>query len=216
MNGTSANLTLKQRRRMQGIDVSDKPERAKNGELSKKVSTGIFLVVFIGGIILGMLYFKPDPREIELANEEAITDLGGSDLSGDIRRDLFERMEDLNQQLPNRHSNGRFGGGFFTAFFAMAPADQLAALRARAEWDKRRDERMAKEQQDSGNSSQSNNSKDNNNNNNGNGGNGRGGGNDTQRQERMEQHLASRPPLQRGQMSLMHQMSQAVRQQSSR
>src|SRR5580698_1889290 len=131
MNGNTANLTLKQRRKMQGIAMPEKGAAAPN-EVSKKVSYGIFITALAIGIILGLLYFKADARAIELANEEALMAEAGSDMPSDVAQDLRERTDDLREQLPGRRNDDR-RSGFLTAFFAMSPADQLARLKQMAD-----------------------------------------------------------------------------------
>ena len=211
MSGTT-NLTLKQRRKMQGIAMpAPRAERSGKKELSKSVALLILLLAFGVGVAAGMIYFRPDQRIADLNQMEAVMNEARGDMPSDVRDFLEEQSMTIRDQLP-RQRDDRRGSGFIGRFFNMAPADQLAFLQRMEERRSQFEQRRAQQAQQSGGANASGQASNSSGNNNRNGGR-RGGMDNTQRTERMEQHLAQRPPQQRGQFTLMRQMGSTVRQQ---
>ncbi len=210
MNEAKTNLTLKQRRRMQGIAQPSGKQQGDGGrrELPLIAVILILLFAFGGGTALGMIWFRTDPRLQELDDMQAIA--ANENTPGDIRGELMGQRRELADQLPaelRQRAGMDWGGGFMADFFAKPAADQLAAMQKMVDWEKEREaEREARDAAKPADTS-----KDNSNNSNGSG---RGGKNDQQRVQSMEQHLANRPPEQRAQGTLFHQMMNSVRQQN--
>lgn len=216
MSGT-ANLTLKQRRKMQGIAMpSARADRSDKKEISKKVALLILFLAFGIGVIAGMIYFRPDQRIADLNQMEALLNAPGNEMPRDVRDMLEGQSSAIRDQLPRRRDDRRGGFSMFAGqFFKLAPADQIAWLKQMEERRAEREQRWAQEQQQAAASGANSQTGNGGNNSNGNGRGGRGGS-DAQRTAMREQHLAQIPPQQRGQMTLMRQMGGAVRQQNSK
>lgn len=210
---SATNLTLKQRRKLQGVAMPEEGSASSGPkELSRKVATLVFLLAFGLGAILGMLFFRTDPRLQELDQIARLEEFAGPDMSGDVRDMLRGDSDDINNQLPTSERRRTMEDYMFSrmaGFFKLPTADQLAQLKRRAEREIERDQAMQQLASDPNANADAKNGNNN--------GNGRhGGGSDQQRAARMEKMLANRPPEQRSQFTLMHQMSTAVKQQMTR
>ncbi|HEX3998761.1 MAG TPA: hypothetical protein VHX65_09450 [Pirellulales bacterium] len=217
MNDAQTNLTLKQRRRMQGsASPSDEQQRSWSGEISRTVAILILLLAFGVGTALGMVYFRPDPRLKELDDLQALMADAGSDMPQDIRDMLRDQFENVNDRLPygeRRMTREDWGFSRASAFLAKSSADQLADLERMVARQKQREEDQAQRELEAAANGSNANTGTSNGNSNNNGGRGRGGRNDEQRAQHQEQRLANHPPEQRAQFGLMRQMMNAVRQQ---
>jgi hypothetical protein len=206
MNETKTNLTLKQRQRLQGRVQSphDESTNSTGKRLAQKVA---LLLAFLGGVALGMIYFRTDPRLREI--EDLQTLMAQAGVPFDLQRELGgELVEALPSDLRSQLWKGRGGRGRSdTRFFTRSPAEQLALLQRIVAHDKEREERRAEAEQagasNPADSSQSQN----------NGGGGGKGKSDQQKVQSYEQRLANRPPEMRAQGGLFHQMMNSVRQQ---
>jgi hypothetical protein len=223
MNETKTNLTLKQRRRLQGNVQSEQgsDKQASGKELPRIVAILLLLLAFGGGTALGMIYFRPDPALQEIDDMMAIA--MDENTPRDLQGELMGERRAIADELPANRRRGRgmrdpedWEMARAPKFLALSPADQLARLKkeieGQKEWEARQAERAAEAAADAAAKPADSSKSDNSNSNNGQGR--RGGGTDQQRVQRQEQRIANNPPQQRAQGGLYGQMRNAVRQMS--